>query len=67
MGRTSKGFNIRTTLDQESAAHKIATHEYSTEGIAALMQIPPNGITRSLSSNQFKGHDPVKYLREDNE
>jgi len=59
--------NIQIRTDQEQAAHKIAMHEYSTEGLGALMQLPPSGGPRPLSKKQFKGHDPIRYLREDNE
>lgn len=60
-------FNIQTTLDREMAAHKISTHKLSTDGIGALMQVPPGGFTDNLSQQQFKGHDPIKYLGENNE
>jgi len=62
-----KNPNIQTQLDQKQAAHKIVTHQYSTEGIGALMQLPPSGGPRPLSKKQFKGHDPIKYLKEENE
>jgi hypothetical protein len=65
--KRSQRFNIQTTLDREWAAHKIATHKYSTEGIGALMQLPPGGMTENLSKKQFQGQDPVKYLDEDHE
>jgi hypothetical protein len=52
-------------IDQNWAAHKIASRVPSTESIEALMQVPPGGYNESLSKRQFKGYDPVRYMKDE--
>jgi hypothetical protein len=61
---TARSGNDADSIDQTWAAHKIASHVPSTENIQALMQIPPGGYNGSLSKRQFKGNDPIRYMKD---